>query len=286
MGRKDGKRIKKLSGMGQLIMDINPQRIGSEVYINQKIDVTELMKYLKEKKKIDKDITFFHAIVTAFAKTVYSKEKLNYFINNRHLYKRNEVIISFVAKVEFSDSAEEIMVLVPIEEKDNIDKISIKVKNKVNDIRGKKENADKKGANSAIDVLGKIPNIIRVPLVGLLKIMDDKGMLPSSLKEDNLYYSTVLVSNLGSIKCGAIYHHLSNFGTNSVLATIGEVKDEIVIINGKEEKRKLCEFGITLDERIADGFYFAQAVKILEEICSNPRLLEEEVSKKVEIKIR
>ena len=278
MGRKDGKRIKKLSGMGQLIMDINPQRIGSEVYINQKIDVTELMKYLKAKKKIDKDLTFFHAIVTAFAKTVYSKEKLN--------YKRNEVIISFVAKVEFSDSAEEIMILVPIEEKDNIDKISIKVKNKVNDIRKQKENADKKGANSAIDVLGKLPNFIRVPLVGLLKIMDDKGMLPSSLKEDNLYYSTVLVSNLGSIKCGAIYHHLSNFGTNSVLATIGEVKEETVIINGKEEKRKLCEFGITLDERIADGFYFAQAVKILEEICSNPRLLEEEVSKKVEIKIR
>ena len=286
MGRKDGTRIKNLSGMGQLIMDINPLRIGSEVYINQDIDVTELMNYLKVKKKIDNKITFFHAIVTALGKTIYSKEKLNYFISNRHLYKRNNVVISFVAKVEFNDQAEEMMILIPIEEKDNIDKISQKIRKKVDEIRKKKESVDKKGANSAIDVIGKLPNIIRVPLVGLLKKMDSKGLLPESLKEDNLYYSTAIVSNLGSIKCGAIYHHVSDFGTCSILVTIGEVKEKKVIIEGKEVKREFCEFGITLDERIADGFYFAQAVKIIEEICANPKLLEEAVSNKVDVKIR
>ena len=43
------------------------------------------------------------------------------------------------------------------------------------------QNFDKKGANSAIDVIGKLPNIIRVPLVGILKKMDSKGLLPESL---------------------------------------------------------------------------------------------------------
>ncbi len=286
MGRKDGTRIKKLSGMGQLIMDLNALRIGSEVYINDDIDVTELMKYLKAKKKVDKELTFFHAIVAAMGKTIYSKEKLNYFISNRHLYKRNSVVISFVAKVEFNDQAEEIMVLVPIEENDNIDTISKKIRDKVNDIRQKKESFDKKGANSAIDVIGKLPNIIRVPLVGILKKMDYKGLLPESLKEDNLYYSTAIVSNLGSIKCGAIYHHISDFGTCSILVTIGRVHEKSVIVDGKEERRQFCDFGITLDERIADGFYFAGAINVIKEICSNPKLLEEEVSKKVEINLR
>ena len=286
MGRKDGTRIKKLSGMGQLIIDLNPLRIGSEVYINEDVDVTELMKYLKAKKKVDKELTFFHAIVTAMGKTVYSKEKLNYFISNRHLYKRNSVVISFVAKVEFNDQAEEIMVLVPIEEKDNIDTISKKIRDKVNDIRKKKESFDKKGANSAIDVIGRLPNIIRVPLVGILKKMDYKGLLPESLKEDNIYYSTAIVSNLGSIKCGAIYHHISDFGTSSILVAIGRVHDKKVIVDGKEEKRQFCDFGITLDERIADGFYFAGAINVIKEICANPKLLEEDVSKKVEVSLR
>ena len=212
MGRKDGTRIKNLSGMGQLIMDINPMRIGSEVYINEDIDVTEVMNYLKAKKKVDAKVTFFHAIVTALGKTIYSKEKLNYFISNRHLYKRNEVVISFV-----NDTAEEMMILIPIEEKDNIDKISLKIRRKVDDIRKKKESADKKGANSAIDVIGKLPNIIRVPLVGILKKFDSIGILPESLKEDNLYYSTAIVSNLGSIKCDAIYHHISDFSLSGLL---------------------------------------------------------------------
>lgn len=286
MGRKDGTRIKKLSGMGQLIMDLNPQRIGSEVYINEDIDVTELMNYLKAKKKVDAKVTFFHAIVTAMGKTIYSKPKLNYFISNRHLYKRNEVVISFVAKVEFNDQAEEIMILIPIEENDNIDMISRKIRKKVDEIRKKKENADKKGANSAIDIIGKLPNIIRVPLVGILKKFDAKGFLPESLKEDNLYYSTAIVSNLGSIKCDAIYHHISDFGTCSIIVTIGEVHEKNVIIEGKEERRQFCSLGVTLDERIADGFYFAQAVNIIKEICANPKLLEEKVSKQVEIKIR
>ena len=286
MGRKDAKRIKKLSGMGQLIMDINPLRIGSEVYINEDIDVTELMKYLELKKKIDNEITFFHTFVTVLGKTIYSKEKLNYFISNRHLYKRNEVVLSFVAKVDFNDQAEEIMVLIPIDEKDNIDKISKKIKEKVNNIRREKESTNKKGANSAIDIIGKLPNLIRVPLVGILKKCDSIGILPESLKEDNLYYSTAIVSNLGSIKCNAIYHHISDFGTCSILVTIGEVFEKNTIIDGKDVKRKFCSLGITLDERIADGFYFAEAINIIKEICSNPKLLEEDVSKKVDIKIR
>ena len=49
---KDRTRIKDLSGMGQLIMDINSKRVDSEVYINQKLDVTELVKYV-EKRKAD-----------------------------------------------------------------------------------------------------------------------------------------------------------------------------------------------------------------------------------------
>ena len=53
--------------------------------------------------------------------------------------------------------------------------------------------------------------------------------------EDNLYYSSMILSNLGSIKCGAIHHNLTNFGTCSSLATIGEIKEETRIELPKPE---------------------------------------------------
>ena len=42
-------------------------------------------------------------------------------------------------------------------------------------------------------------------------------------------------------------------------------------------------FGATLDERIADGFYFCKALKLIEYMCANPELLMEKASKKVSI---
>ena len=277
--RKD-KRIKNLTGMGQILLDLKPYRCDSDVFINKKMDVTELTKYIEKKKKNGCDTTYFHAFVTAIARVLYNREKLNYYIQNRHVYEHNDIVVSFVAKVSFDDKSEEMMVMIPCEKNDNIETIGNKIIDKVNSFR--KKEVKKEGANDAIDILGKLPNIIRVPLVGFLKWTDKIGFLPASLTKDNLYYSSIIVSNLGSIKCGAIYHNLTNFGTCSSLITMGEVKDEEVIINGKKEIRKICEFGMNFDERIADGYYFAKSAKMLEYIFNNPKILEEDVSKTID----
>ena len=105
------------------------------------------------------------------------------------------------------------------------------------------------------------------------------------MTRDILYYSSVIVSNLGSINCKeAIHHHLCDFGTNSVFITIGKIYEKEVYISGKTEVRSFCNFGITLDERIADGFYFIKAINLLEYILNNPNLLEEKCNDKIDIK--
>lgn len=276
------KRIKNLKGMEQLILDIKPDRCDSDVYINQKIDLTNLVKYIEKKKENGEEITYFHAFLAAIGKVLYNRPKLNRYIRNRHVFEHSNVVVSFVAKVTFDDKSEELMLMIPINEKDNIESISKKVKSKINSMRNK--TAKKEGANDAIDVIGKLPNIIRVPLVGILKWCDKKGILPSSLVKDNLYYSSMIVSNLGSIKCGAIYHNITNFGHCSSLATMGEIKkEEIINEKGKKEIKDICEFGINFDERIADGYYFAKSVKLLQYLFDNPNLLEEEASKNIDM---
>lgn len=280
--RKDARRV-KVPGMAQIMFDLKPGRCNSDVYINQKMDVTNLVKYIEKLNRKEKKYSIFHAFVTAIAKTIYNRPKLNYFVANRHLYEHKEVVISFVAKVSFEDNSEEVMIMIPIDDKDNIDSISKKIKKKVEYNRS--DELVKEGANSAIDIIGKFPNLVRVPLMGTLKWLDKKGKLPSGLTKDNLYYSSMIVSNLGSIKCGAIYHNITNFGTSSGLATFGEIKEVEVISNkGKKEVKKLCEFGINLDERIADGYYFAKSINMLQYIFDNPQLLEEEMNNILDMK--
>lgn len=282
--RKDAKYCTDVTGMNQILIDLKPKRSLGELYINQKIDVTNLVKYIesqKENKELKNKLTFFHAFVTAVGKTIYNRPLLNRFVANRHVYEHNDISLSFVMKIDFDDKSEEIMVILPISDYDNLFTISEKVYAKVEKVRNKNDKGT--GANDAIKILAKLPNILRIPIVGLFKYADKIGWLPSFLVEDNLYYSSMILSNIGSLKCGGIYHNVTDFGTCSGLITMGEVKEEIVTVNNKIEKKYYCEFGITIDERIADGFYFIKSIKLIEYLFNNPKLLEENINEKIEI---
>ena len=279
--RSDGRAIRDLKGTEQILIDLKPNRVDSYVYIDQKMDLTNLVKYITKKKKEGIQVSYFHAFVTAIAKTFYNRPKLNRYVANRHVYEHNDVVISFVAKASFTDHSEELMVMLPIDKDDNLESISKKTRDKVEAIRVRR--TSKKGANNAVDIVGKLPNIIRVPLVGIVKWCDKVGILPKSLIEDNLYYSSIIVSNLGSIKCGAIHHNNTNFGTCSSLATMGEIKKEKLLEDGKETIKDICNFGINFDERVADGYYFAKSIKLIQYIFDHPELLDEPAAQKIDM---
>lgn len=280
--RKDARRCRDVLPMNQIILDIKPKCYMGELYLNEKVDVTNLMKYLKKQKHKGNHITFFHAVSFAVGKTIYNRPILNRFVSNRHIYEHNDVSISFVAKIEFNDESEEIMNVFQILEDDTVYTFSKKIQDKILSIRKKGHKGE--GANDAIVILAKLPNIVRVPVVGFLKLLDKHGWLPNSIMKDNLYYSSMVLSNLGTLKCSAIYHNVTEFGTCPGIITIGEIKEEEVLENGKRIKKQFCEFGMTIDERIGDGFYFIKSIKLMEYILNNPELLEGRADEKIEIK--
>ena len=267
--RKDGIRV-RISGFDKFLYLLKPRRSEAEVYISKKIDVSDLVKYMEKKKKDNEEITYFHLFSTAVAKLVYNKPYLNRFIMGSNKYERNEVTLSFVAKTKFEDDAKELLKVIKIEDDDNVDTISKKIFGSVRKIRSNEISHTDDFVNS----LGKLPGMVMSIIVWFVKKLDRFDLLPKS---------SVLISNLGSIHCDGIYHNLTNFGTNSILLTIGEIKEEACVIDGKIDKRYICDFGITLDERIADGVYFAKSLNLLEYILNNPSMLEDRASDKISI---
>jgi pyruvate/2-oxoglutarate dehydrogenase complex dihydrolipoamide acyltransferase (E2) component len=262
------------------MLNLKPSRVGSVVYMNQKIDVTDLVKYIEKRKKDKNDnITYFHAFMTALAKLVSNRPLLNRYIINGRFYDRNEIALSFVAKVKLDDSSEEYMAVIRVDKKDNINTIRDKIYKKVTQIRNNK----KDDTDNIVSKVGSMPKLIRAIIAGIVKFMDKHDLLPLSMVKDNIYYSSILVSNLGSIDCGSIYHSLTDFGTNSVLITIGKIHKEQVIDNkGKIVIKDMCDFGVNIDERIADGVYFAKSLKLFEYIINNPKILEDKIDDKID----
>ena len=52
---------------------------------------------------------------------------------------------------------------------------------------------------------------------------------------------------------------------------------EVLMPDGTKAVRDIVDIGATLDERIADGFYFARSLKLIKHIFANPALLEKPI---------
>ena len=180
--RRYGKLI-KVPAMAKVMTYIK-NREESYVYINRKFDVTDLVEYMKMKKIKNPDLTYFHAFSMAVAKTIYNRPKLNTFIMNHKFYQRNDIILTFVAKVSFEDNSKEIMALIKVDPEDNIMDLSNKIKEKINRFRNQKSQTS---TDDSLDALGKLPNwMLKIIVAPLFKWLDRHDKLPKSLNNEFL----------------------------------------------------------------------------------------------------
>ena len=276
--RPDGKYVRDITGIQALMMNIYPNRTDSEVYLSDQFDATELLKYLEKKNAEHPDYktTLFHCALTALARMVKERPYLNRFIQGRRMYQRYEISLSFVAKRMFKDGAEEALMVLTPSDGDTLDTISRQIVGDVTQMR--KNPAKKTGSDAVIDNLAKLPRPLLMLVSKLIRILDFWGHLPHFVWETDVNYSTILASNLGSIKCPSVYHHLNNYGTNSIMVTIGTLhKEQVLMPDGSVQVRDMIDIGATLDERIADGFYFARSLKLIKYIFENPEILEQPI---------
>ena len=68
-----------------------------------------------------------------------------------------------------------------------------------------------------------------------------------------------------------------------MVITIGEVhKENVIDENGVSHVRDVMSLGVTLDERIADGFYFARSLKLIKHLFKNPQLLDKKLGEEID----
>ena len=127
--RKDGVWIRDIDGLHAIMPHLMPQRCESEVYINETIDVTNLMDYLRKKNGPDAEYktTAFHVMTTAVAKTVYHRPLLNRFIAGKRFYMRNDITLAFIVKRQFNDNAEESMLITKVDGDTTLEKMSRRI---------------------------------------------------------------------------------------------------------------------------------------------------------------
>lgn len=273
-GRHDARRVSIPNDLNALFPYIMTGRNDSIVYYPLKADVENLCNYVEEKKGTEEEITFFQCILLALVKVLREYPGLNRYYIGRRLYERYDVNLSFIAKREYSIEGSETNVNVSVKQDDNYDDIIKKISGNIKKAKTGEEKEDDK----VISTFMRLPRGLLRFAVKMLSIYDFYIDTPKFLRGgvDPLRCSAY-VANLGSVGIEAPFHHLFEWGTCSLFLTIGIAKPEPVLNeDGSVNVRRKVELKVSLDERIADGYYFARALDRFVEYLNDPQLLKDE----------
>ena len=284
--RKDAYLVRDIPAMNRIMPLIMPKRAANEAHITVDIDSRPLIAYLEKlnEGRTEDKYTFFHLISAAIGKAFVLRPRMNRFICNNRMYQRKNITVAFTVKKKFSDKATEALAFFEYDPKETLESYHEKI---MNTIHVTKSDTEKDTSTGAMDVLCKLPQWVITLVCKLTLWLDKHGWAPDFLIGSDPNHAAIFLSNLGSIGLECGYHHLVNWGTNSCFIVVGKKYMKMEYDkDGNEDLHEVIPLGITLDERIADGYYYSGTVALVKELLEHPQLLELPADTPVEYAIR
>lgn len=279
--RSDGRKIKSLDPLFRVIPHVMKERSDAHVYFSQEIPIKTLDEYIAKKDQEGIKMTYMNIIYAALVRMLAEKPALNRFIMDGRTYARHGIHISLAIKKGMTEDAEETTIKLPFTGSENIFEVK--------EILDKTiiQNKDKDAQNDTdklVKFLSLIPDWLYKLIVNVLMYLDKHGMMPKFIIKLSPFHTSAFLTNVGSLGIDAIYHHLYNFGTTGVFLAMGKKKKSYIYEDDDIVPEKSISLAWVADERICDGFYYANALKSFSRYLKKPELLEEKIEPKQDIK--
>lgn len=269
--RRDATLIRDIDAIHLMMGHLYLNRTDNEAYISETIELEPLYKWIEAHPDEELKYTFFHIIIAATLKLLVERPKLNRFISDRKYYQRNERTAAFIVKRQFTEEAKEGMAVVSADENDTVFTVHDKIKKQIIPCKQGKNSSTEDG----MDFMLKLPRFLQRFVLNIIRWFSVKGWLPEFATRGDSNHSSVFVTNLGSIGLQCGYHHLSNYGTSSIFLVVGKKKQTPTFHeDGTVTFRDTLDLGLTIDERIADGYYYAKSVKLMKYVIEHPETME------------
>lgn len=269
--RKDGRRIsvKEVNPMYAVVPYFMPKRYDAQNMIELFIPEEPMKDYINKKRAEGLNISHMALVMAAYVRTISQFPALNRFVVNKKIYARNEIAVGMVVLKNGSDGT---MNKVYFDQEDTIFDINRKLDKYVEDNR---KAGDTNATDDLIRTLLSVPGLLSVASV-ILRWMDKHGLLPKAIIKASPFHTSMVLTNLASIRTNHIYHHIYDFGTTSQIMAMGNLREMPKKgKNGEVELERCIPIGLVMDERIASGSYYAKAFALMRRLLKNPELMEE-----------
>lgn len=270
--RSDGKTMKTIDPIFKLIPHIMTERHDAQNSLVLSVRCEYLDAYIAGMRQQGISMNYMHIIIAGIVRLFALKPHLNRFIMNRRIYKRKGIYVSFAVKKSLKEEADETTIKLGFTGTENIFEIRDRINKAIEDNCSEKA---KNNTDKTAKRFTSLPTCLIKAAIGLVKVLDKHGMLPKSLIEVSPFHTSCFVTNLKSIHMDYIYHHLYDFGTTGMFVSIGKEKEEPVVNDDNQlEIGKVMKLGVVADERLCDGFYHANSLRLFQKLIKDPKQLE------------
>lgn len=278
--RTDGKKLKNVGPFFKIIPHIMTSRSDSQVFYFEDIALDALDDYISKKDTEGIKISYMHIIYAALIRIIAEKPRLNRFVMNGRVYARNDIAISLAIKKAMAETIEETTIKIHYSGSENI----FEIKDKLDNVIFENKELEKKNSTDKLaKTLSYVPNFLMKFFISTLKYLDKYGMMPKALIEVSPFHTSAFLTNVGSLGIDAIYHHIYDFGTTGLFLAMGKKKKSFIFEDDVLKQEKTISIGWVADERICDGFYYANSIKAFNRYMRKPELLEKNITPKIDI---
>lgn len=279
--RRDGRLLRSLPAFSKFIPYVMPTRNDALNYYEESMEVSAVDKRLRQLRVEGyKGMGMLHFIIAAYIRLISMLPAVNRFVVGRRIFARNGIEVVMTVKRSLSVDATETTIKVKFEPTDTIFDVYRKMNEKIEEIKADDGNNN---TEDVAEALCRLPRFILRFAIAVLRVMDYFGWIPDSLLDASPFHGSMIITDLGSLRIGPVFHHIYNFGTLPAFIAFG-AKRHAYEINRRGEvvDNKYVDFKFTIDERIADGHYFAQLFQAFKYIFQHPQIVEAPPSRVIE----
>jgi chloramphenicol O-acetyltransferase len=227
-----------------------PKRQDAVIYSTLHIHAPQLRDLLNEK-----GLRFFPYVLYACVKTATLHPVMRRFVMGSRFYTHKHLSLSTVIKADKTNEDSNAFVKLTFDAQCTPQSVKAILDKAIESTR----KGTSQGANGLMNALSHIPSIFFTVAVWIAQKLDNLDLLPNALIDEDPLHTSLIIANLGSIGGEAVHHHLFNWGTCSIVMTLGTLSEEGHV-----------DIGIAVDERIAEGIGFFKAMDTFKAILEHP----------------